>query len=152
MPRCWLGSEQNLFNNSIINSTQTERSRISNMSNKTILVIDDSMTDFLYVKNILSHGGYNIVHAQSGQDGIAEAKRLKPDCILMDVVMPEMNGFQATRALSRDVDTAEIPIVMLSSKSEKTDQVWAERQGAADYIIKPADPKELLAMLKDMLG
>jgi twitching motility two-component system response regulator PilH len=122
------------------------------MRNKTILVIDDSMTDFLYVKNILAHGGYRVSHAPSGKEGIEEAKRSKPDCILMDVVMPEMNGFQATRALSRESGTANIPVLMLSSKSQKTDVVWAQRQGARDYIVKPADPKRLLTKLKLILG
>ena len=122
------------------------------MSDKIILVVDDSMTDFMYVKNILERGGYNIVHAQSGKDGIEKAKRIKPNCILMDVVMPEMNGFQATRALSRDVLTANIPVIMLSSKSQKTDLVWAERQGATDYIVKPADPKKLLTKLNNILS
>lgn len=122
------------------------------MQSKKILVIDDSMTDFLYVKNILTHGGYQVSHAPSGRDGIEEAKRSQPDCILMDVVMPEMNGFQATRALSREVTTADIPVLMLSSKSQKTDQVWAQRQGAKDYIVKPADPKELLGKLKALFA
>ena len=122
------------------------------MANKTILVIDDSMTDYLYVKNILKHGGYQVVHAQSGKDGIEEAKQLKPDCVLMDVVMPEMNGFQATRVLSREVTTANIPIIMLSSKSQQTDKVWAQRQGAKYYITKPADPKILLGTLKRALA
>ncbi|NND00478.1 MAG: response regulator [Gammaproteobacteria bacterium] len=121
------------------------------MQNKTILVIDDSMTDFLYVKNILVRGGYNVSHAQSGKDGIQSAKRQQPDCILMDVVMPEMNGFQATRALSRDVSTADIPVIVLSSKSQKTDRVWAQRQGAIDYIVKPADPKILLTKIHSVL-
>jgi len=122
------------------------------MPSKTILVIDDSMTDFLYVKNILTRGGYEVVHAQSGKEGIEQAKSIKPSCVLMDVVMPEMNGFQATRALSREVVTAEIPVVMLSSKSQETDRVWAERQGAVDYITKPADPKLLLTKLKAILN
>jgi len=122
------------------------------MSNKTILVIDDSQTDFLYVKNILDHGGYTVAYASSGADGIAEAKRLKPDCILMDVVMPEMNGFQATRAITRQVETADIPILMLSSKNEKTDKVWAQRQGATDYLVKPANPKLLLNKLSTILA
>lgn len=122
------------------------------MANKTILVIDDSQTDFLYVKNILDHGGYTVAYASSGADGIAEAKRLKPDCILMDVVMPEMNGFQATRAITRQVETADIPILMLSSKNEKTDKVWAQRQGATDYVVKPANPKLLLSKLNDLLA
>lgn len=121
------------------------------MSKKTILVIDDSKTDFLYVKNILDHGGYDVVYASSAADGIAESKNVKPDCILMDVVMPEMNGFQATRAISRDVSTAHIPVLMLSSKNQQTDRVWAERQGATDYIVKPADPKLLLKKLHALL-
>ena len=121
------------------------------MSGKIILVVDDSSTDFMYAKSILERGGYNIVHASSGKQGIEKAKKLQPDCILMDVVMPEMNGFQATRALSRDVATANIPVIMLSSKSQKTDFVWAQRQGAAGYLVKPADPKQLLSQLQAIL-
>ena len=121
------------------------------MESPSVLVIDDSMTDFLYVKNILQRGGYQVLHAQSGKDGIELAKQNSPDCILMDVVMPEMNGFQATRALSREVATANIPVIVLSSKSQKTDLVWAQRQGAAAYVVKPADPKTLLAKLKAVI-
>ena len=122
------------------------------MAKKTILVIDDSKTDFLYVKNILDHGGYEVAYASSASEGIEESKRIKPDCILMDVVMPEMNGFQATRAISRDVSTAHIPVLMLSSKNQQTDRVWAERQGATDYLVKPADPKLLLTKLYALLN
>ena len=121
------------------------------MPNNKILVIDDSMTDFLYVKNILLKGGYEVSHALSGEEGIELAKAARPDCILMDVVMPKMNGFQATRALSRDVKTSDIPVIVLSSKSQKTDFVWAQRQGAKDYLVKPADPKSLLGKLKAIL-
>lgn len=121
------------------------------MSNKTILVVDDSQTDFMYVKNILDHGGYKVAYASSGQAGIDEAKRILPDCILMDVVMPKMNGFQATRAISQQVETANIPVLMLSSKSQKTDKVWAQRQGATDYLVKPADPRLLLTKLRNLL-
>ncbi len=122
------------------------------MPNNKILVIDDSMTDFLYVKNILSQGGYEVTHALSGEEGIKLAQESQPDLVLMDVVMPKMNGFQATRALSRDVKTADIPVVMLSSKSQKTDLVWAQRQGAKDYLVKPADPKALLGKLQTILA
>lgn len=121
------------------------------MTNKTILVVDDSKTDFLYVKKILDHGGYNVEYASSGQDGIDAAKRINPDCILMDVVMPEMNGFQATRAISRAPETSTIPVLILSSKSQETDKVWAERQGATDYVTKPANPKLLLTKLRSLL-
>lgn len=122
------------------------------MPNNKILVIDDSMTDFMYVRNILQKGGYEVSHALSGEEGIELAKTSQPDCILMDVVMPKMNGFQATRALSRDVKTSDIPVIVLSSKSQKTDFVWAQRQGAKDYLVKPADPKSLLGKLKAILA
>lgn len=122
------------------------------MSTKKILVVDDSKTDFLYVKNILDHGGYKVSYAPSGKEGVEAAKEIMPDCILMDVVMPEMNGFQATRAISRQVETADIPVLMLSSKNQETDRVWAERQGATDYLVKPANPKLLLTKLRSLLG
>ena len=114
------------------------------MSEKLILVVDDSKTDFLYVKKILDAGGYTVTHAESGEEALQEIKRLQPCCIIMDVVMPKMNGFQATRAISRDETMSSIPVIMLSSKSEQTDKVWAERQGAFDYVVKPANPKLLL--------
>ena len=122
------------------------------MSAKTVLVVDDSKTDFLYVKNILDHGGYKVVYAPSGKEGVEAAKNVMPDCILMDVVMPEMNGFQATRRISKNVETAGIPVLMLSSKSQQTDKVWAQRQGATDYLVKPANPKLLLTKLRALMG
>jgi len=96
--------------------------------------------------------GYKVVYAPSGKEGVEAAKHVKPDCILMDVVMPEMNGFQATRKISRQVETAEIPVLMLSSKSQQTDKVWAQRQGATDYLVKPANPKLLLTKLRALIG
>ena len=122
------------------------------MENKTVLVVDDSMTDFLYVSNILVKNGYQVVHAQSGKDAIEEARRVHPDCILMDVVMPEMNGFQATRLISREATTSDIPIIMLSSKAQKTDKVWAQRQGATGYLVKPIESQRLVSALKRVLN
>ncbi len=122
------------------------------MANNIVLVVDDSKTDYLYVKKILDQGGYTVAFADSGAKAMEEAKRLLPDCIIMDVVMPDMNGFQATRALSRDPATQHIPVIMLSSKGEQTDKVWAERQGATDYVVKPANPKELLTKVMAVIG
>ena len=122
------------------------------MANELILVVDDSQTDFLYVKKILQGGGYRVEHADSGAVAIERAAELNPVCIVMDVVMPVMNGFQATRALSRNPDTAHIPIIMLSSKDQAFDKVWAERQGATDYVVKPADAKELLTKIMAVAG
>ena len=110
-------------------------------------------TDYLYVKRILDQGGYTVAYADSGERALEEAKRLSPDCIIMDVVMPQMNGFQATRALSKDPATQQIPVIMLSSKSDQIDKVWAASvKGATDYVVKPANPKELLTKVMAVVG
>lgn len=121
------------------------------MENKTILVVDDSMTDFLYVSNILVKNGFKVVHAESGKDAIQESKKIHPDVILMDVVMPEMNGFHATRKIKQEPSTAEIPVVMLTTKAQKTDVLWAQRQGASAYLLKPVDQNKLLKTLEKVL-
>jgi len=121
------------------------------MAKNKIMVVDDSITDFHYAKVILEKGGYEVTHAPSGKDAIELAKTVLPDCIVMDVVMPEMNGFQATRAIGRNQETEHIPVIVLSSKSEQTDKVWAQRQGAIAYLVKPADPKKLLLTVKAVL-
>jgi len=82
-----------------------------------------------------------------GDDAIVKAKEIKPDLILMDVVMPGLNGFQATRAISRDPETRTIPIILCTSKSQETDKIWGMRQGARDYIVKPVNRDELLAKI-----
>lgn len=122
------------------------------MSKQKVLVIDDSNADFQYVAAILKKGGYEVEHAPSGVEGLDIARSKKPDCIIMDVVMPNMNGFQATRALANDAQTSAIPVIMLSSKSQKTDLVWAKRQGAKGYLVKPADPRALIGRVRRVLA
>ena len=117
----------------------------------TILVVDDSQTDFLYVRRILEANGFNVAYSPSGQAALTDVKKVKPALILMDVVMPEMNGFQATRALSKDPECQNIPVIVLSSKSEKTDVVWAMRQGARDYLVKPVDPTALITAVNKLV-
>ena len=78
------------------------------------------------------------------QLGAAKAKATKPDLILMDVVMPGLNGYQATRTLTRDDETKTIPIIVCTSKGQETDRIWGLRQGAIDYLVKPLNPEELL--------
>ena len=116
-----------------------------------ILIIDDSPTERHFLKSLLSGVGHDISTAESGEQGIEMAKSSKPDLILMDVVMPGMNGFQATRSLSRAPETSEIPVVMVSQKSDKTDQVWASRQGAKAYITKPVNGQSLIESIKNFL-
>ncbi len=117
------------------------------MTIKRILVVDDSPTERHVLYNMLTKAGYEVVSCDSGDDAIAKAKVIRPDLILMDVVMPGLNGFQATRAISRDSDTKNIPIVLCTSKSQETDKIWGMRQGARDYVVKPVNKDELLAKI-----
>ncbi len=114
---------------------------------KTVLIVDDSPTEREILSQLLIGGGYEVSTAESGDDGIARAKQIIPDLILMDVVMPGTNGFQATRALSKDEATKSIPVIMCTSKNQETDKVWGMRQGAHDYVTKPVDGPALLAMI-----
>jgi len=114
------------------------------MSIRRILIVDDSPTERHVLNDMLTKSGYEVVASDNGEDAILKAKALKPDLILMDVVMPGLNGFQATRAISRDPDTRTIPIILCTSKSQETDKIWGMRQGARDYIVKPVNRDELL--------
>ncbi|HET7136291.1 MAG TPA: response regulator [Casimicrobiaceae bacterium] len=120
------------------------------MGIKRILVVDDSATERHMLKDLLTKAGYDVVSSENGEDAIAKARLLKPDLILMDVVMPGLNGFQATRAISRDPVTKSIPVIMCTSKSQETDKIWGLRQGAKDYVVKPVDRDVLLAKIASL--
>jgi len=117
------------------------------MAIRKILIVDDSPTERHVLNDMLTKSGYEVVASDNGEDAILKAKLLKPDLILMDVVMPGLNGFQATRAISRDPDTRTIPIILCTSKSQETDKIWGMRQGARDYVMKPVSRDELLAKI-----
>ena len=117
---------------------------------RTILVVDDSPTERHVLQDLLARAGYEVVESGSGEDAIAKARSLRPDLILMDVVMPGLNGFQATRAISRDPETRTIPVIMCTSKSQETDRIWGLRQGARDYLVKPVVRAELLAKIQSL--
>jgi twitching motility two-component system response regulator PilH len=117
-----------------------------------ILIVDDSPTELHLFQNMLEKGGFETLVADSGEEGIRQAQRTRPDCILMDVVMPGMNGFQATRKLTQDPDTKNIPVIMITTKDQETDKIWGMRQGAADYLIKPVAAKELVAKINAVMA
>jgi twitching motility two-component system response regulator PilH len=118
----------------------------------SILVVDDSPTEIHVFKTMLEKNGFEVSTAQSGEEGVARAKQVKPDLILMDVVMPGLNGFQATRQLGNDAETSNIPVIIVTTKDQETDKVWAMRQGAKDYIVKPAKEADLMGRIKAILG
>ena len=117
---------------------------------KKILVVDDSPTDRQYMLETLAKKGYQVVTADSGEDAIVKAKAELPDLILMDVVMPGLNGYQATRTITRDDATKHIPVIMCTSKGADTDKIWGLRQGANDYLVKPVDAGQLLAKIQQL--
>ena len=122
------------------------------MSIQTILVIEPSPVERAQFVNALSTAGYQVIVAADGEEGVAIARRDYPDLILMEVVMPGLNGYQATRALTRSEDErlARTPIILISAKGQDTDKVWGLRQGAIDYLVKPVADDELLTRIADV--
>jgi twitching motility two-component system response regulator PilH len=117
-----------------------------------ILVVDDSPTETFRFREILQRHGHEVIEASNGADGVAVARAEIPDLILMDVVMPGMNGFQATRQITRGTETAHIPVVIVSTKDQETDRVWGRRQGARDYLTKPIDEAALMQVIRQLLS
>ena len=117
-----------------------------------VLIIDDSPTEIFKISEILSKNGYEVLTAESGELGLDIAKQEMPDVVLMDIVMPGLNGFQATRQLSRDPDTSGIPVIIVTTKDQETDRLWGQRQGAKGYLTKPIDSKGLLKAIDAVLN
>ncbi len=117
----------------------------------TILIVDDSPTEADIVRRMLEEAGYKVLLAEAADKGIRIAKEERPDLILMDVVMPGMSGFQATRKLTRNPETQDIPILMLTTKDQKTDEIWGMRNGAKKYMVKPPEKERLLKEIKELL-
>ena len=118
---------------------------------KKILIADDSATDRHYLGTFLGQQGFQVLTAENGEEALQKARELRPDLILMDIVMPGLNGFQATRAINRDEAVGHIPVIVCSSKDQETDRVWATRQGARDYVVKPVDTADLLGKINRLI-
>jgi twitching motility two-component system response regulator PilH len=116
-----------------------------------ILIVDDSPSQLLGMKRIVEKLGHETVTAEDGASGVEVAKATMPDLILMDVVMPNLNGFQATRAISKEPSTANIPVVLVTTKDQETDKVWGMRQGAKAYITKPFTETQLIEVINSLL-
>lgn len=114
------------------------------METGNILVVDDSPTDMHVLTGYLQKHGYSTISANNGEDAIGLARMHKPDAVLMDIVMPGINGYEATRMILRDPETAAIPIILISSKGQVTDKIWGMRQGARDYLVKPVSERLLI--------
>lgn len=117
-----------------------------------ILIVDDSPTETYKFREILERHGHQVIEAANGADGVAMTRQEKPDVVLMDVVMPGLNGFQATRQITKGPDTAHIPVIIVTTKDQETDRVWGKRQGARDYLTKPVDEAVLLDVIHRALS
>ena len=117
-----------------------------------ILIVDDSPSQLMGIRRIVEKLGHDALTAEDGAAGVEAAKREIPDLILMDVVMPNLNGFQATRSITREATTRHIPVILVTTKDQDTDRVWGMRQGAKAYITKPFSESELAELIAQYLG
>lgn len=116
-----------------------------------ILIVDDSPSQLLGLQRTVENMGHEALTAEDGSAAVEKSKSELPDLILMDVVMPNLNGFQATRSISRDEATSHIPVILVTTKNQETDKVWGMRQGAKGYITKPIDENELSKAMQEFL-
>ncbi len=117
-----------------------------------ILIADDSQTEIYVLRKILEKHNHQIITAEDGLQAIEVAQNENPDLIIMDVVMPNLNGFQATRRLSKAPETSHIPIIIVSSKNQETDKLWGMRQGAKGYLGKPVEEVDLIVAIDSLLN
>ena len=117
-----------------------------------ILIVDDSPSQLMGIRRIVEKLGHEAVTAEDGAAGVRAAKEHLPDLILMDVVMPNLNGFQATRTIKRDPETGHIPVILVTTKDQETDRVWGLRQGAQGYLTKPFSEAELTEAIVSTIG
>lgn len=115
-----------------------------------VLIVDDSPTETYKLTGMLEKAGHQVITASNGEEGVATAKAELPALVLMDIVMPGLNGFQATRQLSKSQETSHIPVIIVTTKDQETDRVWGMRQGAKAYLTKPIDEKELMKTISEV--
>ena len=118
----------------------------------SVLIVDDSPTETYKMETVLTKNGFQVFKVDNGMDGVVAAKKHLPDLVLMDVVMPGLNGFQATRQLTQAPETAHIPVIIVTTKDQQTDKLWGKRQGAKGYLVKPVDEKKLVDSVRQVMG
>ena len=117
---------------------------------RKVLVVEDNQIDRTRLVKVLSDAGYEVSTAENGLQAIDQVKSNKPDAILMDVNMPEMDGFAATRALRGDKDTKHIPVILVTAKDQKADKAWGQMLGAKGYVTKPFTDEQLLEQIRQL--
>jgi twitching motility two-component system response regulator PilH len=118
------------------------------MAIKKVLVVDDSPTDLAHIKSIVADTGCLVLTASNGKEAVEKAKVEKPDLIFLDIIMPDQDGFSTCRTLTNEASTKDIPVVFVTSKNQKADRLWAQMQGARDYIVKPYAASDIIDQIK----
>jgi twitching motility two-component system response regulator PilH len=113
-----------------------------------VLVVDDTAAHLQQMKEIVSEAGYQVITATSGKEAVEKAKAEKPSMVFLDIVMDDLDGYGACREITRDEETANIPVVFVSTKSNRADRLWAEKQGAKALLSKPINSDEIVENLK----
>lgn len=117
-----------------------------------ILVVDDSSLYLELARQALADHGHHVDLANNGQEALQTIASKKPDLILLDIVMPEMNGYDVLRSLKKSAETATIPVILCSTKGEDFDKYWGLKQGANAYLTKPYEPTDLLLLVQEQLA
>ncbi len=117
----------------------------------TVLVVEDSLAQRQMISDLLKGSGLKVSVASDGVEALEEILKSCPDVVVLDIVMPRMNGYEVCRRLKADPKTQNVPVVMCSSKGEEFDRYWGMKQGADAYIAKPFQPTELIGTVKQLL-
>jgi twitching motility two-component system response regulator PilH len=117
------------------------------MPSKTILVVDDSPTERKLMQQALEGKGFILIAASDGEEALEKIAQQKPDVVLLDVILPRKNGFQICRQIKTSADTANVKVILITSKTQATDRFWGLKQGADDYLTKPVSAQDLLASI-----
>lgn len=144
--------------NKVLSSSKEEKDQTDNQKalplvecDATILVVDDSRTQIAAYNKWLTEVGYTTIIAYDGRQGIHQAKEHYPDLIIMDIVMPDVNGYQATRFLKKQTDTQHIPIILISGEEQASGKLWAKKLGAQSFLVKPLKRDYLLGLIQQVL-
>lgn len=117
------------------------------MAMKKVLVVDDTAAHLQQMKEIVSEAGYQVITATSGREAVERTRSEKPNMVFLDIVMDDLDGYGACREITQDAETKEIPVVFVSTKNQRADKIWAEKQGAKALISKPIDSAEIIKNL-----
>lgn len=142
---------KNLFGRTAETRERRTRERVKLSGEYTVLIVDDSKTVVHALKTVLEQDGYTTLTAMNGEQAVEMTRQHKPDLVLMDVIMPGMTGFQATRILHKDPETAEIPVVIISASEQPTEKAWCKRLGAKGFLPKPIQRGQLFPCIENLL-